>query len=224
MVSSILHLCLALTTAVGAIATYALRKKDVSREKLLKKFSVFFTLFTFYHLFLALPFLLFKAEPCAMAWGYNLAIFMVFPIMIPIYKTMLSDILELNRRRINLWISFLLLAGLVAVTFQFYDFRPPLIDASGFIIWNGNFISGLIALSVVVLGMILWLVIYHKNLPSNLSLRVKIKTTLYTLSFLMFTISTVYFIAYWLILVYVAFITVTLGTIFLIIDFLIPKE
>ncbi len=224
MISAILHLVLSLLTAVSAVVVYGIWRRNKLKRQVMKDFLVFFIFFTAYHLFLSLPFFLFKADPAMMAWGYNFAVFFVFLILVPIYRTIIFYIMGMLPGKGNFLLGMLLLVGFAAATLQIYDFRLPIISPSGFIIWNANLASGLITFSAVALAVALWLVIFLRNRPENLGHMEKFKTALYSLSFIMFTIASIYFIARNLIMVYTAFITVTLGTIFMTIDFLIPKE
>ena len=224
MISAILHLGLSLLTAISAIATYRIWKKNKSQRKVLKDFLVFFIFFIAYHLFLSLPFFLFKADLIMMAWGYNLAVFFVFLILVPIYRTIIVYVVKMPSYKSKVLLGTLIVIGFITVALQIYDFHLPVISSSGFIIWNANLISSSIVFSTVVVAEIWWLILFLKNRPLNLSLRGKVKVTLYTLSFIMFTIASIYFIAYNLAMIYIAFIAVTLGTILMTIEFLIPQE
>jgi len=224
MISAILHLVLSLLTAIGALVSYEIWIRNKSQRQAMKDFVAFFIFFTVYHLLLSVPFFLFKADPVVMAWGYNFAVLFVFLILIPIYRTIIFYVMGMPRNKGNFLLGMLLLVGFAVVTLQIYYFRLPIIDPSGFIIWNSNLISGLITFSAVAFAVMLWVAIFLKNRPENLGHMEKFKTALYTLSFIMFTIASIYFIACNLAMVYTAFITVTLGTILMVIEFLIPKE
>ncbi len=224
MTSFILHLILAFLNIFGAVAVYVIWKKGNFQKNIMGHLFLFYAFFVCYHLSLALPFWIFSGNLTAMAWGYNLAIAFLFLLLAPMYSIMVFQILGVPLVRISFLIKIFLLVGMVAVLIQVYDFRLPEILKSGFIIWNANLISSFIAFSSGASIAVIWTIIFLKNKPGRLNPAEKLKAILCTAGGLMFTISSIYFIARNLTMVVLAFIFVYIGTILLGTAVLIPEK
>lgn len=212
MISVILHLALALMNATAAAAVYWIWTKEDHRQKLMGYLFIFYTAFAGYHLSLSLPFYIFGGNLTTMAWGYNLAIAFVFLLLVPMYTMMIFQVLGFTAKGIKRFIAVFFLTGATVVLIQVLDFRLPVIIEPGFILWSNNFVAGLLTFLAGASVAVVWTVIFLKNRPVSLSVAEKAKIYLFTLSGLMFSIASVYFIARNLTMVIIAFIFVFIGT------------
>lgn len=198
--------------ATAAAAVYWIWTKEDHRQKLMGHLFVFYAAFTGYHLSLSLPFYIFGGDLAAMAWGYNLAVAFVFLLLTPMYAMMIFQVLGFSIKGIKRFMAIFFLAGATVVLIQVLDFRLPMIIDPGFILWNNNFTAGLLTFLAGASVSVIWVVIFLKNRPVNLNIAEKIKIYLFTLSGLMFSTASVYFIARNLTMVIIAFIFVFIGT------------
>lgn len=219
MISAILHLILAFLTAVGAVGIYY---KFVRKTGYIKELFCFFVFFTAYHLFLSLPFFFSSGNLAIMAWGYNFAILFLFLLSASVV-IIEFQILNIPNKKNLLCLVFLAL-GLTTVFLQIFNFRLPLIHKSGFIIWNVNILSKLIATMAASLTALSWSALLFKNWPKNACFTGKLKTVLLGAGTFMFALACVYFFAYNVAMVISAFIFVSVGTILCTAGFLIPKR
>lgn len=185
---------------------------------------LFFAFFTGYHLSLSLPLWFFPGNLAALAWGYNLGIVFLFLAMAPMYSIMVFRIIGMPLKKIGQYIWMLLVLGLVPVFIQIYDFHLPIIDESGFIIWNANLIAGTIIFLSGASIAIIWTIIFFKNKPVGLNATEKIKAFICTTGGLMFSCASIYFLARGVLAVVLAFIFVFIGTVLMISLVLIPEE
>lgn len=220
MISAILHLILAFLTSIGAVGIYY---KFVRKGGHIKDFFWFYVFFTAYHLFLSLPFFLTSGNLTIMAWGYNFAILSLFIFLAPVIMIEFQ-IINMPKRKRKILISSFLLSGLIAVLLQVFIFRLPIIHESGFIIWNANILSKLIATLAAVLTSLSWSLFLFKNWPKNISFVEKLKTVFLGTGAFVFALACVYFSAYNVAMVISAFIFVSIGTVLSTACFLIPKK
>lgn len=220
MISAILHLILAFLTAVGAVGIYY---KFVRKTGYIKELFCFFVFFTAYHLFLSLPFFFSSGNLAIMAWGYNFAILFLFLICVSVVVIELQ-ILNIPNRKKRFFMAGFFSLGLITVLLQTFNFCLPIIHKSGFIIWNVNILSKLIATMAASLTALSWSALLFKNWPKNVCFTGKLKTVLLGAGTFMFALACVYFFAYNVAMVISAFIFVSVGTILCTAGFLIPKR
>ena len=224
MLSVMLHLILALLTTIGAFGVFLYwRKEDFSKHSPRRNIMIFFIFFTFYHLSLSLPYLFFGGNLKAMAIGYNFGIFFLFLMSVPMMSILLRiyDFAPEKIKNINLGflaIGFLIVAGL------FLDLHLPVIDKTGFIIWKVNPVLGIINAVVIAFLPFIFGFSFWRNRPSNIGWVERIKLSLLSSGSFIFSLACVYFAAQNLLMVISAFVFVTLGVLFWIIAFFIPKQ
>jgi len=223
MTSAILHLILALLSFAGGLVIHTVWAKHRIKEQYIKRLSSFFFLFVFCHLSFSLPYLIYPDNLRVLAWGYNFAVAFMFLSIIFLWK-MVFEILCLSQRKIRLMTFILLLLILVTIFIQIFNMRLPTILNNGFIIWNGNLISGTIISLHIIFLVILWIYILLKNWPQEITFIEKLKSVLITSGAVLMGSSFIYYIAYNYTMVLLSFIFVFLGTTIFIIPFLIPKK
>jgi hypothetical protein len=224
MITFVLHFLLALLNVVGAVAAYSIWSRKDFRRVVMGHLFLFFTFFIGYHLSLSLPFWFFSQNLIALAWGYNVAIVFLFLLLAPMYSIMVFQIIGVPMKKIGFCIWMLLLLGLVTSLIQIYDFRLPIIDSSGFIIWNNNPVAGAISFLAGAMIAVSWLIIFLKNKPADLKTTDKIKAYMYTVGGMMFSLASIYFIARNILTVVLAFIFVFIGTVLMNSLVLIPEK
>ncbi|MBU2109743.1 hypothetical protein KKB71_02190 [Patescibacteria group bacterium] len=223
MTSAILHLILALLSFAGGLVIHTVWAKHRIKEQYIKRLSSFFFLFTFCHLSFGLPYLIYQDNLRVLAWGYNFAIAFMFLSVIFIWK-MVFEILCFSAQKIRSMTIFFLFLALITVLVQIFNMRLPTIFHNGFIIWNGNLISGTIISLHIIFLVILWIYILLKNWPKEITFIEKLKSVLITIGAILMGSSFIYYIAYNYTMVLLSFIFVFLGTTIFIIPFLIPKK
>jgi hypothetical protein len=224
MLTFILHLLLALLCFIGAAASFSSWKLKRDKNDIHVHLFLFFAFFTGYHACLSVPFLLTGGNLMVMAWGYNFAMAFIYLALAPMYSIMVFQILGVPVARIGNYIKMLLIVGLFVVLIQAYDFRLPIIDSSGFVIWNNNLIAGGLTAAFCLAISVIWIFIYFKNKPVNLDALEKLKAVIYTIGGLMFSLASLYFFARSIFMIAIAFILVSVGTILMDILVLIPEK
>ncbi len=190
MISSLLHLIYTLFAfLIGAgIYIYNAYKREGSKNKYLRDFSIFFVLLGIYHLFLSS--FLFSNNLIVIQWSYNIAL-MVFFVMIAVILRIPFSILGLKTEKIKKLQKLIISLGLLVILIQIYDSRLPIIDF--FIYWNANpfaaWITGLVGFLV---GMI-WVYTFSKNFSSLVNSSEKIKAVLIIIAAFTLSLSSLFY-------------------------------
>lgn len=213
MLTTKLHLFLALISLIGAVTTYLIWRKNDARKKSMGYFGLFFLMFIFYNLCLSLPFIVSGGNLEYMTWGYNLATFFVFLFIAPMYNVIIYRLLLIKFGNAKLLSLVFVIIGLAVFVAQTSDFRLPIITQHGLVLWNNNFITGFVTMFFAALTALLWIVTYFHNRPAEISVREKVKVFLFMLGTIAFALSSIYFIAGNVILVIAAFVFVYSGSI-----------
>lgn len=224
MATAILHLSLAFLTFLGVIIAYVIWSRGGFGDKPIKNIFYFFIFFTFYNLFLSLPFFLYNQNARIMAQGYNLAIAFMFLTCVPMWRMHLKVFWNFPRQIINVMMVFFLIIGSAVVFSQFLDLHLPLIDESGFMVWKPNFVTGVItSISIGILPFFFGISL-SKDYPKAITFKERLKLILLSAGSFSYTAACVYFIAQNIFMVISAFILVSLGTILWLIAFSIPSK
>jgi len=224
MLTAKLHLILAAINFIGATASYLIWRKNDKRAAVMGNFSLFFTAFIFYHLCLALPYLLFNANLKIMALGYNLAILFLFLLVSPMYKVIFFNVLNIPSGKSKIYSLLFLLLGMAVFAIQSYDFQLPQIGPDGWVVWNNNFLAGLITLVFAASGPVVWMAIFLQSQPAKMDWREKSKAFLFTAGIFMFSLASIYFIARNPVMLLLAFIFTFMGTLLVNAVILVPQN
>lgn len=224
MATSVLHLSLAFLTFLGVIIAYVIWSRGGLGDKPIKNIFYFFIFFTFYNLFLSLPFFLFNQNPRIMAQGYNLAIASIFLMCVPMWRMYLKIFWDMPQQIIKTIIICFLAIGSAVVLSQFLDLHLPLIDESGFVVWKPNFVTGIITSISIGILPFLFGISLSRDYPKAITFKGRLKLILLSVGSFSFVAACVYFIAQNLFMVISAFILVSLGIILWLVAFSIPSQ
>jgi hypothetical protein len=224
MLTSILHLVLALMLMVGLEITYRLWQKKKFAPEFISYFFVFFLFFAGYNLALSLPYLFFAQNPFLLGWGYILAmvfLFLTFGVMFKL-EMELYGVKPMNA---SFFLGVTTFAGVLVVALQIMDFRLPFFYSSGLILWNVNPLAGWITgLAALLPGTSMAFTLYYIS-AKGLSAYEKTKRFLITVGGLALGVAGLaYFPARneWQIVT--AFIFIFLGICFFILAFSLPQK
>lgn len=224
MISTILHLVLALIALTGVQAVFYLwRKHKFGEETFIKNFVGLFVCLALYHLCLAFSSFLFSGNLFFMAWGYIIAITFLTLIVFFVFK--IQAYFSGYSKKLSFVCEVCALSATVLVFFiQAYDFSLPTLLPSNFIVWKGSVLASAIMTIFILTASLNFIAMLVKNLNKADAFIEKLKIYLLISGTLFMNLSLTYFFASTFFLITVSFILHFLGIIFFSAAFLMPRR
>ncbi|MAZ40950.1 hypothetical protein CL654_02440 [bacterium] len=185
-----LQFIMALVSSIAALGLFvSYWKKDVHKGEL-TKLGLFFTLFAAYSFAQSLPFLIVGTLEYV-AWGFILSVYLVLVMVLVLFETKVFYLNPLIKRIRPFFRLLVVVSGVFIMALLITDFRLPILDESGWILWNVNPLA-IWAFSLITgFTALLWSFAYFDSARFTESLVARVKAYILSLNGIIWALAVV---------------------------------
>lgn len=174
--------------AVLGLCVSCLKKDDNKSE--LKKLALFFGFFALYSFSQSFP-LLFSSRLEYEAWGFIWSVFFVHLMILVLFQTKIFYLNPLIKKIRPFFTLLVVVAGVFIMALLITDFRLPILDSSGWIIWNANPLAMWAFSLITAFTALLWSFAYFDSARFTDSLIVRVKAYILSLNGIIWALAVV---------------------------------
>ena|SRR3989344_2887827 len=178
----VLQFIMGVTSSITMLGLYvSFRRKKDDRKMEILKLGLFFFLFALYSYLQSIPLIVFDSIVYC-GWGFIFSVFTMLVMILVLFETKIFYLNPLIKKIKPFFKLLVIISTIFIMAILITDFRLPIIDQSGWIIWNANPIAIWAFSLITAFTALLWSFAYFDSARFTESAVSRIKTYILSLN------------------------------------------